>query len=41
MNPDVERANAALAGSRPEEASVYAWNALADLAADDAPSWPE
>jgi hypothetical protein len=37
MKPDVERANAALAGSRPEEASVYAWNALADLAADDAP----
>jgi hypothetical protein len=37
MKPDVERANAALAGSRPEEASVYALNALADLAADDAP----
>ncbi len=37
MKPDVERANAALAGGRQEEASVYAWNALADLAADDAP----
>jgi hypothetical protein len=37
MKPDVERANAALESGRPEEASVYAWNALADLAADDAP----
>ena len=37
MKPDVERANAALAGGRPEEASVYAWNALADLGPDDAP----
>jgi hypothetical protein len=37
MKPDLERANEALAGDRPEEASVYAWNALADLAADDAP----
>jgi hypothetical protein len=34
MKPDVERANAALESGRPEEASVYAWNALADLAAD-------
>jgi hypothetical protein len=37
MKPDVERANAALAGGRPEEASVYAWNALADLGPDDVP----
>jgi hypothetical protein len=37
MKPDLERANAALAGGLPEEASVYAWNALADLAPDDAP----
>jgi hypothetical protein len=37
VKPDVERANAALAGGRPEEASVYAWNALADLGPDDAP----
>src|SRR5438093_4781723 len=39
MKPDVERANAALAGGRPDEASVYAWNALADLGPDDAPEF--
>jgi hypothetical protein len=37
MKPDLERANEALAGDRSEEASVYAWNALADLGPDDAP----
>jgi hypothetical protein len=36
MNIDVERANEALAGGRPDEASVYAWNALADLRLEDA-----
>jgi hypothetical protein len=37
MRADVERANEALAGRRPDEASVYAWNALADIGQDDAP----
>jgi hypothetical protein len=37
MKADLERANEALIGGRPEEASVYAWNALADLGPDDAP----
>jgi hypothetical protein len=36
MKPDLERANVALAGGRLQEASVYAWNALADLGPDDA-----
>jgi hypothetical protein len=37
MNRDVERANEALAAGRPNEASVYAWNALADIGSDEAP----
>src|SRR5439155_5448725 len=39
MKPDLERANEALARGRPDEASVYAWNALADLGPDDAPEF--
>jgi hypothetical protein len=37
MKPNLERANEALAADRSEEASVHAWNALADLGRDDAP----
>ncbi len=37
MKTDVERANEALAGGRADEASVYAWNALADIGPDDPP----
>lgn len=37
MKADLERANEALIGGRPEEASVYGWNALADLGPEDAP----
>lgn len=36
MNNSLERANEALAGGRPDEASVYAWSALADLRPEDA-----
>jgi hypothetical protein len=36
VKPDLERASEALADHRSEEASVYAWNALADLGPDDA-----
>jgi hypothetical protein len=36
MKADLEKADEALIGGRPEEASVYAWNALADLGPDDA-----
>jgi hypothetical protein len=37
MKADLEKANGALAGGRSDEASVYAWNALADIGPDDAP----
>jgi len=37
MNTDLEGANEALALSRADEASVYAWNALAYIGPDDAP----
>src|ERR671937_1216461 len=37
MKADLEKANEALAGGRSDEASVYAWNALADIGPDDAP----
>ncbi len=37
METDLEGANEALAGGRADEASVYAWNALADIGPDDAP----
>ena len=37
MKADLERANEALIGGRPEEASVYGWNGLADLGPEDAP----
>ncbi len=36
MKTDLEKANEALAGGRSDEASVYAWNALADIGPDDA-----
>jgi hypothetical protein len=37
MKTDLERANEALTGGRADEASVYAWNALADLGPEEAP----
>jgi hypothetical protein len=37
VKTDLERAKEALAGGRADEASVYAWNALADVGPDEAP----
>src|SRR5919201_1088343 len=36
MKSDFEKANEALTGGRADEASVYAWNALAGIGSDDA-----
>src|ERR687886_156226 len=36
MKSDLEKANEALTGGRADEASVYAWNALAGIGSEDA-----